>query len=228
MFSRNVAFTFFQERPCIDLCCPFGEALVQGSDGEEECGSRKAENEFRTAQQLQAVVEKGTGLNLRAPSKIKKEFKCPKLLVPEWPHHFGEYTQESNGYKVKPDGSLMGEKVTYPYQHESRFGDTSWRNGEFCVAYADPKPTNGSDYDYDYESDGVFELVFGVCFQPVKEIDNSFTGNFHPYALGISVFFLILTIGIYVWFKGFALKDLNSRIYVAFIVNLTVTYSARC
>ena len=122
----------------------------------------------------------------------------------------------------------MGKKVTYPYQHESRFGDTSWRNGEFCVAYADPKPTNSSDYDYDYESDGVFELVFGVCFQPVEQIDNSFKGNFHPYALGISVFFLILTIGIYVWFKGFALKDLNSRIYVAFIVNLTVTYSARC
>ena len=206
--------------------------MVETADGEEVCGSRPLDeegsaDEFWTAQQLKGIVEKGSGLILRAPTESKKDFKCPEPLVPEWPHHVKEYNEESDGYKVNPDGSLIGTKVTYPYQHESRFGDTSWRNGEFCVAYADPKPTNGSDYDDYYESDGVFQLVFGVCFQSADEPDNSNNGNFHPYALGTSVFFLILTIGIYVWFKGFILKDLNSRMYVAFIINLTVTYTTR-
>ena len=205
--------------------------ITDGDDEYEQCGSRPLDeegstDEFFTAQQMLGILEKGSGQRpiLRAPTKSKKYFHCPDPLVPEWPHHFGEYNRESDGYKVKPDGSLIGTKVTYPHLNESRFGDTSWRNGEFCVAYAD---RNSSDYYDDYDYDGVFRLVFGVCFLPGNEPDNSLEVNFHPWALGISVFFLILTIIIYVWFKGFNLKDMNSRIYVAFILNLTITYFTR-
>jgi len=220
--------TCTQELPCIDLCCPFGEALMETEGGEEECGVGPLnEDEFWTAPQMQGMVDSGSGQQLifRAPAKSKKHFKCPKLLVPEWQHHYEEYNQESYRYKVDHDGRLIGTNVTYPYLFESRFGDTSWKNGDFCVAFADRKSTNSSDDDDFYEHDGFFQLVFGVCFSLADEPDNSFNINFHPYALGISVFFLILTVVIYVWFKGFNLKDLNSRIYVAFIVNLTVTYT---
>ena len=206
----------------IDLCCPDGEALILTAEGFETCGSTPLNDDLRNEQQLQG--EGVQSIELRSPAKNKQAFLCPNGLALDWPHHFPEYSLESNRYKVDPDGNLIGTKVTDPFLYKPR--DIKWKNGEFCVAYADPKPTNSSDYD-DYESDGVFELVFGVCLRLENESNDKFERTFHPYALGISVFFLILTIAIYVWFKGFTLKDLNSRIYVAFLLNLTVAYTAR-
>ena len=202
---------------------------METEGGEEECGVGPLnEDEFWTEPQIQGMVEKGSGqrLILRAPTKSKKDFKCPEPLFPEWQHHYQEYNQESDRYKIEHDGRLIGRNVTYLHLYEYRFGDTLWKNGQFCVAFADQKPTNSSDDDDYYEHDGDFQLVFGVCSPLADEPDNSFKINFHPYALGISVFFLILTFVIYVWFRGFNLKDLNSRIYVAFIVNLTISYTA--
>ena len=219
---RNGYF-LLQDHPCIDLCCPHGEAYVE-SESDEVCGRRIPNGEEdKWTKHLRVSGSDGDEI-LRAQNET--EFKCPKGQTIEWPHHYPEYENESRSYEIQSDGSLIGTKVTLTdlNSSESRIGNAVWRNGEYCVAYADGKPTTSTDYD-DYDFDNVFQVVFGLCSRLTEEPGESST--FHVFALSTSVLFLILTIIIYLWFQDFQLKNLNSRIYMALLVNLTISYIAK-
>ena len=224
-----------QEHPCINLCCPLGEVLLASEAGSEVCGRRQLYEEEEsptvdnwTKEQLRASLAGSSrdGVILRAQNET--EFKCPKGQTIEWPHHYPEYENESRSYEIQSDGSLIGTKVTLTdlNSSESRIGDASWRNGEYCVAYADGKPTTSTDYD-DYYFDYVFQVVFGLCSRLTEEPGETRSSTFHVFALSTSVLFLILTIIIYLWFQDFQLKNLNSRIYMALLANLTFSYIAK-
>ena len=154
---RNGYF-LLQDHPCIDLCCPHGEVYVE-SESDEVCGRRIPNGEEdKWTKHLRVSGSDGDEI-LRAQND--SEFKCPKGQTIEWPHHYPEYENESRSYEIQSDGSLIGTKVTLTVLNssESRIGNAVWRNGEYCVAYADGKPTTSTDYD-DYDFDNVFQVVF--------------------------------------------------------------------
>ena len=227
----------FQEHPCINLCCPLGEVLLASEVGSEVCGRSQLNEEEEnptvdnwTKVQLRESLAGGSGDGVILRAQNETEFKCPKGQTIEWPHHYPEYENESRSYEIQSDGSLIGTKVTLTdlNSSESRIGNAVWRNGEYCVAYADGKPTTSTDYD-DYDFDNVFQVVFGLCSRLTEEPGEtrSSTFHFHVFALSTSVLFLILTILIYLWFQDFQLKNLNSRIYMALLANLTISYIAK-
>ena len=87
------------------------------------------------------------------------------------------------------------------------------------------------DYESDYESDGVFQLTYNACYDdspPPKCKDHlKFLSYFNPISLSISIFFLLLTIGIFFWYKNISMRDRSNMMKIAFLVNLTIAYIVR-
>ena len=88
------------------------------------------------------------------------------------------------------------------------------------------------DNTYDYVSDGVLQLTFNVCYDNDKEGQRcqdhlEFLSNFNPISLSISIFFLLLTIGVFIWHKNINVWDLSDMMKIAFLVNLTIGYIVR-
>ena len=144
---------------------------------------------------------------LKAPKNVSAPFQCPRGVA-DWLHL--NYVNKSSKYKVGKGGRLYGE-------------NSMWNSSQFCAAYADvviEYADSEDEYD-DYVTDGAMELTFATCI-PEEEKEDSL---FHPIALAISIFFLLLTLVLYFWSDNMNIKELHSRITVIFIANLILAYT---
>ena len=163
------------------------------------------------------------GFILKAPANLT-QFACPDSLMPDLTHTYSGFDHSS--YVVKPDGRLYGYNISYTHQRVPAFGNFSWDNDRFCVSYADML-----DYESDYESDGVFQLTYNACYDdspPPKCKDHlKFLSYFNPISLSITICFLLLTIGIFFWYKNINMRERSNMMKMAFLVNLTIAYIVR-
>ena len=168
---------------------------------------------------------------------MKTGFKCPPELFRGKPnstlrtwrvrwvldqlHLYPNFSAKS--YTVTPDGRLHGHNIEYQHQRNAHTGDFFWDNDKFCVSYA--------DMDNEYESDDVFELTYHTCTDgskpPECQDHEDFLSSFNPVALSISIFFLLLTIAVFVWYKKINSWDRANMMKIAFLVNLTIAYIVR-
>ena len=163
------------------------------------------------------------GFILKAPAEKGAQFVCPDLLRTDFLH--GSPGFHHSSYAVTPDGRLQGYNITYQHQRETYHASNfSWDNDKFCVSYADML-----DYTSDYESDGVFQLTFNACldYSPKCQDHLDFLSNFMPISLSISIFFLLLTIVVFIWYKNINIWDQSNMMKIAFLVNLTIGYIVR-
>ena len=164
------------------------------------------------------------GFILKAPAAEGAQFKCPDSHRTDLLHYYPGFQHSS--YEVTSDGRLRGYNITYQHKQAVLVGDFIWDNDKFCVSYADV------DYvDYDYVSDGVLELTFNACYDSScpgpSQAHIDFLSYFNPISLCISIFFLLLTIVVFVWYKNINVWDRSNMMKIAFLVNLTIAYILR-
>ena len=163
------------------------------------------------------------GLILKAPtSNNQTGLTCPpKPWALDPLHLYPNFSAKS--YTVTPDGRLHGHNIEYQHQRNAHTGDFFWDNDKFCVSYA--------DMDNEYEPDDVFELTYHTCTDgskpPECQDHEDFLSSFNPVALSISIFFLLLTIAVFVWYKKINSWDRANMMKIAFLVNLTIAYIVR-
>ena len=221
----------FQDHPCVNLCCPHGKAFVKDPElGNEVCGTEKvAAGEAFSPDfwnkhdvQMEEYWEKH-GIILKAPTN--SSFNCPEPFIQDPLHRYENW--DAGRYTILPDGRLRGENITYMHQRQSLKGNFTWDNDKFCVSYADSVFVE--DYVYDY--DGEFDLTYHICYDdnlPEPDQDHKdFLSVFNPVALCISIFFLLLTMAVFVWYKNIK-WDRSNMMKMAFMVNLTIAYIIRC
>ena len=161
--------------------------------------------------------ERGFILKAPAPAGEGAQFGCPDSQFVE------ELLQTFPGpssYKVTSDGRLHGYDIYYNHQRARHVGDFSWDNDKFCVTFADE--------DEDYDTDGVFQFAFNACLDTncpgPSQAHLDFLSYFNPISLCISIFFLLLTIVVFVWYKNINQWDRSNMMKIAFMVNLTIAY----
>ena len=171
------------------------------------------------------MEEYGTehGLILKAPStkgaQKNWQFNCSGGWVTDLLHLYDDFHHSS--YEITRDGRLHGYNISYQDPQGVHLGNFSWDNDKFCVGYA--------DLDYDYVPDGEFQLTFNACFDdsPACKDHLEFLSYFNPISLCISIFFLLLTIGVIIWYKNINHWDRSNMMKIAFLVNLTLAYIVR-
>ena len=166
------------------------------------------------------------GFILKAPAAKGAEFRCPESHVTEFLHIYSDFNHSS--YTVTPDGRLRGYNISYQHQQITSFGNFTWDNDKFCVSYVD------ADYDYeseDYKSDGVFQFTINACYDNSRpgncQSHLDFLSNFKPISLCISIFFLLLTIEVFIWYKNINVWERSNMMKIAFLLNLTIAYIVR-
>ena len=216
-----------QDHPCVNLCCPHGNAFVEDPElMVEVCGTETVAGEAFSQKfwsmhdvQMEEYWEEH-GIILKAPTN--SSFNCPAPFIQDELHKYPNW--DSARYTILPDGRLRGENITYMHQKQELHGDFTWDNDKFCVSYAD---LVYEDYDYD----GVYDLTYHVCYDdnlPVQDqVHKDFLSVFNPVALCISIFFLLLTMAVFVWYKNIK-WDRSNMMKMAFMVNLTIAYIIRC
>ena len=157
------------------------------------------------------------GFILKAPAGKGAQFDCPdSQFVAELLQTF----PGPSSYEVTSDGRLHGYNITYNHQKAIHVGDFSWDNDKFCVTFADE--------DEDYDTDGVFQFAFNACIDTncpgPSQAHIDFLSYFNPISLCISIFFLLLTIVVFVWYKNINQWDRSNMMKIAFMVNLTIAY----
>jgi len=223
-----------EDHPCVNLCCPHGTAIVEGVNSKgipvDVCGTKTLNEsfspEFWTEHDMK-MEEYGRehGFILKAPSTKAlgegshyPQFKCPDGLRSDFLHTYPDI--DHSRYAVTPDGRLHGYNISYQHQKALLQGNFSWDNDKFCVSYADG--------DYDYYSDGVFDFTFNACYDDncpgPSQPHINFLARFNPVSLCISIFFLLLTIAVFIWYKNINAWDRSNMMKIAFMVNLTIAY----
>ena len=236
---------FVQEHPCVNLCCPHGHALLEdpGVPGYEACavpteGSNSTSPEFwdEHDRQLQDWQDDHKVILKAASTTGYPEFKCPQWTERDPGRenpHLDDPDFEAGNYKIQPDGSLKGENIGYTedgifhgewdgeVQCKGK-GDFTWKTNEFCASFADA--------EYNYEFDREMKLTYAMCYNsadPNKEEHQDFLANFSPVALGVSIFFLVLTLGVYLWSDNINKQEIGVRMKIALIFNMIIAYTIR-
>ena len=212
----------------VNLCCPENHALLANAlnspkpgvsvEPPEKCAPATLTNSHEDI--LTALTNKG--LDIRAPNNALCSFKCPKGMMEDKIHTYPDHAINVHKYTVTKDGKLHGDRSTEcTVDGKMVTGDCHWDTREFCVGFA--------DQDQDYEFDDNLELTYITCFYHEKPetAAESFKNEFYPVALGISIFFLILTLVVHFWSDKINLNDLSNRMVVAFILNMTIAYIVR-
>ena len=217
---------FLQDHPCVNLCCPHGKAFVEDTELGEICGTETVAGDAFSPEfwnkhdvQMEEYWEE-QGIILKAPKY--SSFNCPKPFIQDPLHRYEDWNADR--YTILPDGRLRGENITYMHQKQALEGNFTWDNDKFCVSYAD---LVFEDYDYD----GVFDLTYHICYDDnlpeSDQVHKNFLSVFNPVALCISIFFLLLTMAVFVWYKNIK-WDRSNMMKMAFMVNLTIAYIIRC
>ena len=219
-----------QDHPCVNLCCPHGNAFVEDPElMVEVCGTETVAGEAFSQKfwsmhdvQMEEYWEKH-GIILKAPTN--SSFNCPEPFIQDELHKYPNW--DSARYTILPDGRLRGENITYMHQKQALEGNFTWDNDKFCVSYADSVYEDYEVYDYD----GVFDLTYHICYDDnlpeSDQVHKDFLSVFNPVALCISIFFLLLTMAVFVWYKNIK-WDRSNMMKMAFMVNLTIAYIIRC
>ena len=226
---------------CINLCCPHGQVLVTNTNFDPEdyssnpfiCGAPLNVSELQHHYNTELDVrDRRTDARLRwernnhyllvsqAPA-----FKCPAGYLPDHamvPEAFGEFSVVNNGSLRGTHQDINGTKTDY------------WQPDAFCLVIgALPEP---GDYSYDYygedEEEGdnqepkshPLRRTFMHCIpeEPVTSEDK-FTSVFHPFALSISVVFLIIILIVYSYDKTLH-GNIVGKITIGFVINLICCY----
>jgi len=169
--------------PCINLCCPHGDAVVEDPvTMYEVCGTQTLGTtlsaEFWSKHDTQMEEwQESKGLILKAPSK---DFECPAgSLGIDRLHTEPDF--DNTKYTVTGEGHLHGQGINYTYDGDDKFGDFTWKNDQFCVGFA--------DMDYDYYSDGEFQLTMFTCSLSAVSSSASVVADNFSSAIFVSVFF---------------------------------------
>jgi hypothetical protein len=96
------------------------------------------------------------------------------------------------------------------------------------VEYASEYDEESGEVSYDYVPDGVFQLTFSTCYDSScpgpSQAHIDFLETFNPISLCITIFFLLLTIIVFVLYKNINAWDRSNMMKIAFMVNLTMAY----
>jgi len=229
------------KRPCINLCCPHGQAFLTNVDydyNDYDSPSHvcaKAEGlEYQPEvwhKEEERILswERNTDYVLVAPgidktTKGSAGFQCPK--------DYGGVTwapEDIGDFNIVSDGSLRGSNLPdFKANKDGSVKRTSiWSTDTYCMIIGSP-PDYG-DYTEDYvESSGHVaeetKLTFMHCHKPEEESwEETFSRTFHPLALSISIVFLFLTLIVYA-FEERLRKTLVGKITIGFLMNLACCF----
>ena len=207
----------------VSLCCPQGQVLALETLYQEEvCGPPTSEEHVSVVETQLRERQEEHNITFRDP--LATQFSCPEGLELDHLHHYQDFV--ATKYSLMPDGSLLGLEVDHVDHGELvERGNYSWSTQEFCVTFADHRNDGG-----EFQLDGQIELTFATCFSPSskhKESHEDFLSKFSPIALTVSVFFLLLTIVIYIWSEKMNIKNISRQMTLALLTNKVLAYSVR-
>ena len=223
--------------PCINLCCPHGEALINNVQFDpEDYSSSPFVCGVPDHHQRSQLLQHYTGLDI-------KDVQTNRMIQWEKDHHYSLVSPDHHflcppGYKesvlvpesvgdfsVLSNGSLSG---SFREGNQSKL--EFWPLDQYCLVIgAIPEVTDDYNYEDYYDEDYLAQdhplrKTFMHCI-PEEEIssEDSFTRTFHPVALSISVIFLILILIVYVYDDSLR-GSMTGKMTLGFIINIICCY----
>ena len=187
----------------MNLCCHPGASLVEGKEScttQSPNGTSSAEVLAKNNTQVEEW-QKEHNVVMKVPGNKTRGFECPNSLVPK------SIEPHLSNYNVTADGLLKWRN------------NFTWTKDQFCIGYQENKST------------ALLQLTFRVCSEdsPSPNCRNhpTFGHSFIRISLSCSIFFLLLTVAFFVWYKNINAWHLNNMIKIAYLVNLTIAFSIR-
>jgi len=231
-----------KKRPCINLCCPHGQAFLPNADYDYNdyaspshvCAKTEGELEYRPEvwhREEERILEweRNRDYILVAPGLGRTGngsvgFHCPA--------GYGGVTwapEDIGDFNIISDGSLRGSNLPdYEASEDGSVKRTSiWSPGTYCMIIG--SPPDYSDYSEDNEetsedTSDKMKLTFMHCHKPDEESwEETFSRRFHPTALSISIVFLFLTLIVYA-FEEKLRQTLVGKITIGFLMNLACCF----
>jgi len=130
--------------------------------------------------------------------------------------------------ELSPTGELIVEVTDF---YTSITEVLSYNSSDFCLAFTDI-PDYYDYYDYygqddDNDTSAVetnIRAIYSVCYKIEEEKGQVFTGLFYPTAIFISDFFILITIGVYLFVKDMR-KNIFGKITIGFLFNVFICYT---
>jgi len=210
-----------EEGGCINLCCPSGQAFTQTGDYRGDRCDAEPEPERRCQPYEDLPEWGGEGGKLKLVGGQTEKFVCQegRKLVPV------EMVFGPQELLFSHAGELSIE-VTDFYTNITEV--LRYNSSEFCLAFTDI-PDYYDYYAQDYDNDTSAEetnirAIYSVCYRIEEEKGQVFTGLFYPTAIFISDFFILITIGVYLFVKDMR-KNIFGKITVGFLFNVFICYT---
>ena len=235
--------------PCIQMCCPHGEAFVNTDPNDpfqKECKKNEGENRYdATFHDNKGEVITSWKRNEHYLFVAPKEgtFECPVEQMPAGSEHFEgkfaamEHFANPEDFKIFMDGSLKGRMMMSDENEDETAVDVQFKSQEFCVVQTDVESEDNSTK---------LDFQLFICKFPSGTVVNGSEigsrigfgfGNDHTdiqcearmikvqsSTLIISIVFLMITLIIYMIEPSLQKQYLFSRITISLIVNLTVAF----
>jgi len=228
---------------CIHLCCPHGQAFMTNPDYDYadfdslpsicvkiDGGVEYHPEVWDKEHERLLEWERNKHYILVAPALGRPEeeksigFQCPNEYA-----GLSYVPDDLGDFKILSDGSLEGSNLTdYEASKDGLVKTTSISSPDtYCMIIG--TPPDYSDYgedknDTDEDTSEELKQTYMQCAKPEEESwQETFTGDFQPVALIISVVFLFLTLIVYLLEKELR-GTLVGKITVGFIMNLSVCF----
>ena len=233
--------TSFPQIPCIQLCCPHGQVLYQNPDFDEYdpnsetalCSSSKGTGNKYSPTFLDHNGREVSGWNRNEQYLIvapkEGQFQCDPRLDPllKGQSILAEDFFPGLSTSLIVDGTFKGSIVVIVNETEVSITYT-WKPDEFCIVERELEEGSIDDFKLfscvmDPHKSSDDESLTDTCF-PDDSSCVSVNNTVHSVFLCISIIFLIITFIVYLIEPSLRKQYLFSRISMAFIVNLTITY----
>ena len=229
--------------PCIQMCCPHGEALLN-TDPEDPFQKSSLKQETEKSYDVRFHDNKGEAVTswkrnehylLVAPKE--GTFKCPVEQMPTGSKHFGgkfalmEYFVDPADFKIVIDGSLKGMVMMFDEnENETTEIEVQYKPQEFCVVQADVESEdNSTNLDFQlfvckFPSGSANGSASGILYTDTDDDCERRMITVKSSTLIISIVFLLMTLIIYLIEPSLKKQYLFSRITISLIVNLTAAF----
>ena len=218
--------------PCIQMCCPHGEAFIspdQQNPMQKECkrpGIQQRYSPIFHDESESEITSRIGKEDYRLIAPKEGQFECPES-------DFGKsfqpllYFADHTGFKTYTDGSLRGIVID-GYDENATEHVVQYKSQQFCVVQ--------TDLDLESEDFGIsdkLEFQLYVCKNPAGMAPMTIDGHINCEAtmipvqsstLMISIVFLLITLIIYLIEPSLKKRNLFSKITISLIVNMTATF----
>ena len=223
--------------PCIQMCCPHGEAFISPDPQEpeqKECkrpGIQQRYSPIFHDESESEITGRIGKEDYRLIAPKEGQFECPERSTKidfesiQPLSFFADHT----GFKTYTDGSLRGIMID-EYDENATEHVVQYKSQEFCVVQTDLDPESE-----DFLSPDKLEFQLYVCKNPAGMAPMTSDGHIDCEAkmipvqsstLMISIVFLLITLIIYLIEPSLKKRNLLCKITISLIVNMTATFIA--